>query len=426
MSSGARILLVDDSPATLEVVGRILSGQGHAIDTAPDVPSAVSRLSGLPVDLVITDFRMPGPDGLDLIRHVRENLPGTAVVMLTGYPSIEGAVEAVKGGAEAYLTKPFTQAELLAAVEEALVASGQRSPSATDGLHLPLIGRSDTARRLRETIEQLAGKPDPMLVDAAAGSGGIAFARALHDAGERRHRAFEVVYCNLLREGGAEEIFGRKDGDQGLVEQANGGTLVLVEPATLGGTAQVHLLRLLQERRCFRIDGGKPRPVSLRIIAVARRDLAALAGVGAFRRDLLERLGANRIRLPALHTRREDIVDIVLAAMNSEANLIRAQQPTISEQALASLTEADWPGGFPELTSAVQGIVARTANRGIEASDLPPRFRFSAVENEDEALPTLAELEKAHIRLVLDRVGGNKTEAAKMLGIDRKTLRSKI
>ena len=426
MSDGARILVVDDSPATLEVVGRILSGKGHVVETAADVPNAVKRLTRMPVDLVITDFRMPGQDGLDLIRHVHENFPGTAVVMLTGFPSIEGAVEAVKGGAEAYLTKPFTQVELLAAVDEALVAVGRRSPASPAATHLPLVGRSDSARQLRATVDKLAASPDPVLIEAPPGRGGLAVARALHETSPRRHQPFELALCGLLGPSAADEIFGRKGGGRGLVEKADGGTLVLVEPGALDATAQVHLLRLLQERRCFATDGGRPRAVTTRVVAIARRDLARLAGTGRFRRDLLERLAAHRIHLPPLVERAEDIADIVLACATVEAQRCGGQKPVFSDRALTTLTESTWPGDLAEVISTVWSVIARVDGRMIEVSDLPPRFRFTAVIDEGDAVLTLADVERAHVQTVLDRVGGNKSEAARLLGIDRKTLRSKL
>ena len=417
---------MDDSPATLEVVGRILREQGHTVETAADVPTAVRRLEGLPLDLVITDFRMPGPDGLDLIRHVRENLPATAVVMLTGFPSIEGAVEAVKGGAEAYLTKPFTQNELIDAVDGVLqTILNRRAQESGSGLPLPLLGRSDAARALRLAVDGAAQSLGPVLLEEKLGSGAPAVARAIHDAGVRRGRAFEIIDCDLLGDEGAIELFGGAERGSGAVERAEGGAVVLLNPCALDETAQLHLLRLLQEKRCVPVEPGRPRPLDVRVMAITRRDLARLTALGHFRRDLLERLTAIKISVPLLSDRKEDIVDLVRAIAASEAALHGQSPPAFSDRALEALTQTTWHGGLAELAGVVRMTVSRLHGATVHMSDLPPRLRFQVPTGGDE-VPTLRDLEATHIRAVLDGVGGNKTEAARILGIDRKTLRAKL
>lgn len=424
MKDGARILVVDDSPATLEVVGRILRQSGHSVETAPDVAGAVSRLHGGPLDLVITDFRMPGADGLDLVRHVRENFPDTAVVMLTGFPSIEGAVEAVKGGAEAYLTKPFTQTELLETVAKVLQAfRGRRTQDEGTQGALPLVGRSDAVRSLRAAVEVAADVVAPVLIEAPQGCMGLAVARVLHQGGVRSGTVFSVVHCDLLA-GSNEELFGSPETPSHL-ESADGGTLVLVGPEALDDVAQIHLLRLLQERRLTPIGGERGHPVDIRVVAVTARDLERQAGTGHFRRDLLERLSEQRIRMTPLAYRSEDIIDLVHEIALRECVLLGCVPASWSDRALDALVNAPWPGDLMELASVVQTVVARVAGRPVEVVDLPARFRFNASVVEGE-VPTLREMEAEHIRAVLLKVGGNKTEAARLLGIDRKTLRSKV
>ncbi len=424
VKDGSKILVVDDSPATLEVVGRILRHQGHSVETAPDVAAAVARLDGEPLDLVITDFRMPGADGLDLVRHVRENFPDTAVVMLTGFPSIEGAVEAVKGGAEAYLTKPFTQNELLATVAQVLQAfSGRRTQGHGTQGALPLVGRSEAVRSLRAAVEVAADTSAPVLVDSPPGAEGLAVARALHDGGARAGRAFEVIHCELLNDPG-REVFGSKRGPSPL-GGIDGGTAVLVGPEMLNDVAQIHLLRLLQERRLIPVGSDRGRAVDIRIVGVTTRDLERQAGTGHFRRDLLERLSEQRIRMVPLGLRREDIIDLVSEISSKEGALLGCGPESWSPRALEALVEASWPGDLAELTAVVQGVSARVAGRSVEVTDLPARFRFNASVSEGEVL-TLRAMEAEHIRAVLLKAGGNKTEAARILGIDRKTLRSKV
>lgn len=424
MTAGSRILVVDDSPVTLELVGRILRQRGHTVETAPNVAGAVDRLNGGPLDLVITDFRMPGADGLDLVRHVRENLPETAVIMLTGFPSIEGAVEAVKGGAEAYLTKPFTQIELLETVGRVLQEfHGRRTQGQGNQTALPLVGRSDAARSLRAAVEVASDNAAPVLVEAPMGSGGMAVARALHDGGPRSQGVFLVSHCELLNNTGLE-LWGSKEVPP-LLQGADGGTLVLNAPEALDDVAQIHLLRLLQERRCIPVGGGKGSLVDIKIVVVTSRDLERQAGTGHFRRDLLERLSEQRIRMVPLAGRCDDIVDFVHEISSRESSLLGSSPAVFSGRALEALVKAHWAGDLMDLTSVVQSVVTRVAGRPVEVADLPARLRFSASALDGE-VPTLRELEAQHIRAVLLKAGGNKTEAARLLGIDRKTLRSKI
>ena len=424
MVDGAKILIVDDSPATLEVVGRILRQCGHSVETAPDVAGAVGRLQGGPLDLVITDFRMPGADGLDLVRHVRENFSDTAVVMLTGFPSIEGAVEAVKGGAEAYLTKPFTQTELLETVAKVLLAfRGRRTQDEGTQGALPLVGRSDAVRSLRAAVEVGADTSAPVMIEAPIGSEGLDVARALHDRGARSGRVFLVIHCEQLINAGLE-LFGSAEAPS-LLEGADGGTVVLIGPEALDDVAQIHLLRLFQERRLIPVGGGRGRSVDIRIVVVTVRDLERQAGTGRFRRDLLERLSEQRIRMVPLAYRSEDIVDLVHEIALKECALLGCALESWSPRAHEALAEAPWPGDLADLTSVVQEVVARVAGRPVEVADLPARFRFNASVVEGD-IPTLREMEIEHIRAVLLKVGGNKTEAARLLGIDRKTLRSKV
>ena len=424
MTEGAKILVVDDSPATLEVVGRILRQSGHSVETAPDVTGAVERLDGGPLNLVITDFRMPGADGLDLVRHVRENFPETAVVMLTGFPSIEGAVEAVKGGAEAYLTKPFTQAELLNTVTTVLQAfEGRRPQGQGTSTALPLVGRSEAVRALRAAVEVAAAGSNPVLIEAPVGSEGEAVARAIHDGSTRSRNAFTVVHCELLLDP-CRELFGSEK-TASLVEGCDGGTLVLRAPEALDIVAQIHLMRLFQESRCVPVGGGRGPSVDVRVVALTSRDLERQAGTGHLRRDLLERLSEQRIRMVGLASRSEDVVDLVHEIASRESALLGCATASWSDRALDALVKVPWLGDLTDLSSVVQAVVARVAGRPIEVVDLPARFRFNASVIEGE-IPTLREMEAEHIRAVLLKVGDNKTEAARLLGIDRKTLRSKV
>ncbi len=416
------ILLVDDSTRTLEVARRMLEDTGHRVSCCSDVPAAVEFLGMIPVDLVITDFRMPLHDGLDLIHWIRDNRPETPVIMLTGYPSIEGAVEAVRGGAETYLTKPFTRQELLNSVTEVL-SKYRPEPAAQPELPLPLLGTSDEARKLRRLFEAARQNKSPLLLIDPRYAGSLEIARALHMADPGPDKAFLYIDCELQGVNAAE-LFGRSSCRESAMSPAMGGSLVLDAVGRLDSESQRLLLRLLQEKRCFPTEEGTPLRFQVHLVAVARRDLPRMAGLGRFRRDLLERLEAQRIRIPPLSRRREDLPLIIERILEEESRLLGIETPQLSPRALARLGETPWSGGLNELRHRLRRLVAALPTRPVEVSDLPPSFRFT-LEDSGE-MPSLQDFERSYIRQVLNKTGGNKSDAARILGIDRKTLRSRL
>ncbi len=435
----AQILVVDDSPDTLEVLQRNLAAEGYRVFTSPDVAGALKVLEGTAVDLVVTDLKMPKVSGLDLVRHIRENLKDTAVIMITGYPSIQGAVQAVKTGAEEYLPKPFTDEELLRAVRKALDKTSRRGNNQTGSARSPfsaygLIGESEAMEEVVEFIYKAASTSATVLILGESGTGKELVARAIHYNSPRASAPFVPVNCGGIPEGLLEsELFGHVKGAftgagesrAGFFHAADGGALFLDEIAETSPSMQVKLLRVLQDREFHMVGSSRTRKVELRILAATNKDLSALVRKGAFREDLFYRLNVIKIALPPLRERGDDVLLLVRHFAYKFAEEAGKKQPRFSDQTLLVLRNYGWPGNVRELENVVQRLVVMTDGDFIEVPDLPSLMRFSALGKTGFDRP-LAEVEAEYICNVLASVNGNKTQAARILGIDRKTLREKL
>jgi two-component system response regulator HydG len=434
-----RILIVDDAPATVEVLQRNLASAGYRTFTATSVQEALGLLDSTPVDLVITDLKMPKVSGLDLIRHVRENFQNTEVMMITGYASIEGAVEAIKTGAEEYLAKPFTDEELCAAVRRALdklhlrratKAWSHRTPRAPQGL----LGESPAMLRVFSSIAKAASSAATVLITGESGTGKELVARAIHYSSPRSSAPFVPVSCGAIPEGLLEsELFGYVKGAftgasesrAGFFQTADGGTIFLDEISETGLSMQVKLLRVLQDREVMMVGSTMPRKVDVRILAATNKLLPALVKKGSFREDLYYRLDVLRIEIPPLRERADDVLLLGQYFAIKFAEEQGKPAPRFSDRALKVLRDYDWPGNVRELENVIQRLVIMNEGDTIEVADLPRLMHFSALR--DSGLDrSLAEVEAQYIHSVLESVGGNKSRAARVLGIDRKTLREKL
>lgn len=434
------ILVVDDSPDTLEVIRRNLFTQGYKVFTAPGVEEALKILSSAGIDLVITDLKMPRGSGLDLVRHVRENLRNTEVIMITGYASIEGAVKALKTGAEEYLAKPFTDEELFAAVRRALeklrmrrTANGQPSEEPTGG-PFGLIGESESIRKVYDSITRVASTEANVLITGESGTGKELVARAIHYSGKKASAPFVPVNCGGIPEGLLEsELFGYVKGAftgatetrAGFFQTADGGTIFLDEVSETSLSMQVKLLRVLQDKEVFMVGATKPHKVDVRILAATNKDLMSLVEKGLFREDLFFRLNVITISIPPLRERGNDILILANRFAGRFARELSRRTPCFSDRALEVLRNYYWPGNVRELENVIQRLVVMTDGDVIDASDLPSLMRFSPLR-ETGFSRTLAEVEIEYIKNVLASVRGNKTRAAEILGIDRKTLRERL
>ncbi len=434
-----RILVVDDALETLEVLQRNLASQGYQVYTAPGVNEALQVLDTVAVDLIITDYKMPQVNGLDLVRHVRENLMDIEVMMITGYASIGGAVEAVKYGAEDYLAKPFTDEELFSAVERALEklharrvawVGADKESSESYGI----LGESGVVRKVFSAISKAAKTPATVLITGESGTGKELVARAIHYSSARASAPFVPVNCGGIPEGLLEsELFGHVKGAftgatetrAGFFQTADGGTIFLDEISETSLAMQVKLLRVLQEKEVCMVGDARSRKVDARILAATNKDLRSLMDKELFREDLYFRLSVITVDVPPLRERGDDILLLAHDFAAKFAKELDKPPVRFSDDALRTLKGYYWPGNVRELENVVQRLVVMTDAEVIAASDLPELMRFSALRHTG-LHRSLNEVEKEHIRNVLAAVNGNKTRAAEILGIDRKTLREKL
>ena len=434
-----RILVVDDSVDTLEIVRRHLERAGYLVATAASVDEAHERLSGEPVELVITDLKMPGRSGLELVRWVRENLPESEVMMITGYASVEGAVEAVKSGAGEYLAKPFTDRELLAAVDRALETRRRRLAAATAPAgreDLPgLVGESAPMRRLYRDILKAARSDATVLVIGESGTGKELVARAVHYRSRRSRAPFVPINCGAIPDTLLEsELFGHVRGAftgagaarAGFFQTADRGTVFLDEVGELSLAGQVRLLRVLQDGEVCMVGSDRPRKGDVRVVAATNKDLARLVEQNRFREDLYYRLNVVVLEVPPLRERGEDVLLLAAHFAHRFAGEQGREAPRFSDRVVERFLEYDWPGNVRELENLVQRLVVMCEGDTLDVADLPRWLRTPAGEPSRTVLRPLAEVEREHILAVLAAVGGNRTRAAEVLGIDRKTLRRKL
>ncbi len=433
------ILVVDDAPDTLEMLQRNLLSRAYQVFTASSVAEAIRLLESAAVDLVITDFKMPKVSGLDLIKHVRENYKDTEVIMITGYATIEGAVKAVKTGAEEYLAKPFTDEELFSAVRKALdklhIRKASRiKPRKKLPIVYGLIGESEVIQKIFDDIDKAAKTPATVLITGESGTGKELVARAIHYSSPRASAPFVPINCGGIPEELLEsELFGYVkgaftgafDSRAGFFQTAEGGSIFLDEISETSPSMQVKLLRVLQDKEIYMLGSRRPQKVDVRILAATNKDLLSLLKKGAFREDLYYRLNVINISAPPLRERGDDILLLANHFIKKFSKELDKPVPRFSDQALQVLKNYNWPGNVRELENLIQRLLVMTDGEIIDIPDLPPFLRFSALR-EKGLNRTLEEVISEYILNVLESVGGNKTKAAKILGISRKTLRNKL
>lgn len=445
------ILVVDDSPDTLEVLHRSIEHMGFTVFSSERAQEAIEILKEHQVDLVITDYHMPFIGGLDLICHVRDNYRSTEVMMITGYASVEGAVEAIKAGAEEYLAKPFTDEELEQAIERSLeklyIRVAKKSVALKDiSKQYKIYGSSNSMRRVFDMIKKASSSDLPVHLSGEPGTEKELLARIIHYESERANHPFIYVNCRDIPESILEnEVFGFVQTENGInnkenlekhsagsiikpgfLELARRGTVFFDEISETSLAVQVKLLRVLSDNEIICVGDNTVRNVECRIMVSTSRDLIELAGKGLFREDLFFRLNNLNISLPPLRERGNDVIVLCREYITRECKKTgKSTIPEFSERAVRSLLDYDWPGNLVELDTLMSRLALKIENDLIEVSDLPGYMRYN-LENENRLDKTLAEVEKDYIKEVLAKYNGNKTKAAAMLAIDRKTLREKL
>ncbi|MFH1575073.1 MAG: sigma-54 dependent transcriptional regulator [Acidobacteriota bacterium] len=437
--TNACILVVDDARETLTLIQRILTPRGYRVLTASGAAEAFTILENTDVDLVITDYKMPQVNGIDLIRYVRENYRDLEIMMITGYPSISTAVEAIKTGSQEYLTKPFTEDELLQAVQRRLDALSARrktkhTPAAPPSRLAGLLGESSVMQATFRAMGKAARTKATVLIAGESGTGKELAARSIHYSGERSAAPFVSVNCSSIPENLLEsELFGHMKGAfsganetrAGFFQTADRGTIFLDEIGDTSLPMQAKLLRVLQNGEFYLVGSSRPTRVDVRVLAASNKDLRRLVKNELFREDLFFRLNVISIIMPPLRERENDVYQLASHFLEKFSEEMRQPAPRFTDRALHALKHYSWPGNVRELENLIQRLVVMTEETVIDMPDLPREFRYSMARN-GAVDRTLAEVETDHIRNVLASVKGNKTRAAEVLGINRKTLREKL
>jgi len=432
------LLVVDDEPQMLIAINETLRRSGYCITTAGSGMEALNRLKEKYYQLVITDMRMPEVSGLDLLRKVKNLAPQTPVILLTAYGTIQNAVDAMRDGAYDYLLKPFSSESLENVVRRALHSVPRKNEKSCHAIITQDPGFSHAI----EQAVQAAGSTATVLIEAESGTGKELLARMIHSRSPRAAGPFVAVNCAALPENLLEsELFGFEKGaftgagvsKPGKFELANGGTLLLDEIGEMAPILQAKLLRVLQEKEVDRVGGKDPIEIDVRIIATTNRDLQALVRNGDFRDDLYYRLNVVRLNLPPLRARRPDIPLLADFFCKRYGKDRGNDGLSISPEALDKLLRHDWPGNVRELENAIQraatlctGSTLRPEDLLLSAPNVPPANPARADELGLSSGVTMREMERQLICRTLEDTGGNRTRAARCLGISLRTLRNKL
>ncbi len=443
------ILIVDDEPSIRMVLRAHLERSGYAVTAAENGAEAISLLERDTFHLVVSDLRMPEVDGMALLGHCTDQMPGLPVILITAHGTVDSAVEAIKLGAHDYITKPFDKDELLPVIEKALRTEERgRAVLHEDAAgRYKIIGQTAKMHAVYGMIEKVSKSPTTVLITGESGTGKELVARALHDSSDRSSAPFIQVNCGAIPENLFEsELFGHEKGaftgaiggKPGRFELADGGTLFLDEIGELPKDMQVKLLRVLQDGTFERVGGVRSQTVDVRLVAATNRDLVKEVKDGAFREDLYYRLNVIPIKLPPLRDRADDIpllTEHFVAKFNAR---LGTQIQEVTPEAMAALMSHHWPGNIRELENLIERSVLLCEGGRISMADLPGLVEDGAPDiGDDEELPMemglkeyvrvyTAKLERSRIQRALEEESGNVTHASKKLGISMKSLQLKM
>ena len=436
------ILVVDDEPNVRKVLGAMLEQAGYLTTRAATGDEALGLVRAQDPDLVITDLKMPGMDGLDLLRRLKEGFPEIPVILLTAHGTVEAAVEAMKQGALDFLAKPFDKTRVLEIVAKGLGqaerARAEFQGPLAGGAPCDIVGQTPGIEAVRRLIERVAPSPSTVLITGETGTGKELVAEALHRLSPRAPAPFIKINCGALPEALVEaELFGHERGAftgaaqarPGRFELAHGGTLFLDEIGELPPAVQVKLLRVLQDGMVDRIGASQPRQVDVRLLAATHRDLQAEVERGRFRQDLLFRIRVIEIPVPPLRERLDDLPLLVEFFLDKQARRLGTARPPIGAEALSALRARTWPGNVRELENAVERaiLLARGPALGSEDFGLEATAGAAAPAGlKTASRQAAATAERRLIRAALEATGGNVTRAASRLGLSRRGLQLKL
>ena len=446
MAEPATLLVADDDPGLRESLERTLTREGYRVVLASDGRAALERVQAGGVDLIVTDLRMPGLTGLELLRAAKAIMPDVDVILLTAFGTVEEAVKAMKDGAYDFLTKPFRREQLIKLVDKALerrdlIEQNKELKKQLEDIRAKgqMIGSSPAYRRMLSLVEQVADSSATILIQGESGAGKELVARTIHERSGRRAGPFVAVNCAALPETLLEsELFGYEKGaftgaagrKEGRFELANTDTLFLDEVADLSLVTQPKILRVLQEGEFERLGGTRTLQVDVRIVAATNQDLAEMVKEKRFREDLYYRLNVITVRVPPLRERHEDIRLLAQHYLRVYAAKNGRKLESFSNEALERLESYKWPGNVRELENLIERTVLLARKDRIDAEDLPEEVAGVKRPPRDAILELvgtpLAEIEQRLLDETLRITGGNKTQAAKLLGIDVRTVARKL
>jgi DNA-binding NtrC family response regulator len=438
MNTKANLLIVDDENVVRDSLGKWFEEEGYSVDSANSAREALLKLPRQRWDLALVDIKMPGMDGLELHRKIREVDPDIIVIIMTGYASVETAVQALKDGAYDYIMKPFDPEDLAHTVAKALEHRRTREENLrlretlAEAQAVEMVGQSPPMQRVLESIRTVAPNDTTVLIHGESGTGKELVARAIHNLSPRRFMPMVTIHCGALTETLLEsELFGHEKGaftgaqyrKKGKFEVAEGGTVFLDEISDISLKTQTDLLRVLQEKEITRVGGNQTIKVDFRAIGATNKDLTALVKEGTFRPDLYYRLDVFGITLPPLRERKEDVPLLVDHFLRKYSHAMNKRFTSISRPALDVLMNYPWPGNVRELENAIERAMVIGREPEIQPADFPLQITTPPAPEGGQALE---DVERGHILRVLEACEWNQTRAAKALGIDRVTLYNKI
>ncbi|MDH4231653.1 MAG: sigma-54 dependent transcriptional regulator [Nitrospirota bacterium] len=441
----AKILIIDDEKIALKNLEHVMKKEGYSVVATQSGQNAIKLLEEQPFDVVLTDLRMEKVDGMQILKRCHELYPDTEVIMITGFATLETAVETMKHGAFYYISKPFKLDEVRKVVREAiekvhLKHENQQLREQIENYQgkVKIITQDPKIKKILDTARQIAPTDCNVLLSGESGTGKELFARYIHYSSTRTEEAFFAINCGAFTEELlSNELFGHEKGaftgattmKKGLVEMASGGTLFLDEITEMPASMQVKLLRVIQEKEMLRLGATEPLKVDVRFIAATNRDIQSAIKTGNFRQDLYFRLNVVLLHIPPLSERKDDIPLLSYYFLKKYSALMKKTVTEISPDVIALLMNYDFPGNVRELENIIERGVALSTGSSIETAHLPEDLRELSIKTfrrKEGKIPSLEDQEMSYITWVLNEVGGNKTLAAQILGIDRVSLWRKL
>ncbi len=445
MQQNAKILIIDDEKIALRNLEHVMKKEGYTVVSTQSGQNALKLLEEQSFDVVLTDLRMEKVDGMQILKRCHELYPDTEVIMITGFATLETAVETMKHGAFYYISKPFKLDEVRKVVKEAVekVRLKNENRQLREQIEnyqgkVKIITQDVKIQKLLETARQIAPTDCNVLLSGESGTGKELFARYIHYSSTRAEGAFFAINCGAFTEELlSNELFGHEKGaftgattmKKGLTEMASGGTLFLDEITEMPPSMQVKLLRVIQEKEVLRLGATEPVKVDVRFIAATNRDIQSAIKTGDFRQDLYYRLNVVLLHIPPLSERKDDIPLLSYYFLKKYSMLMKKNITEISPDVIAILMNYDFPGNVRELENIIERGVALSTLSSIEIINLPEDLRelnIKTFRRKEGKIPSLEDQEMSYINWVLGEVGGNKTLAAQILGIDRVSLWRKL